>query len=66
MFTGIIRHVWAVRSVQAAPGGNRLTVQMGLLAEGLARGDSVSVNGACLTVAEPPDSNAVFDVMAET
>lgn len=66
MFTGIIRHVGTVREMRSCSGGKRLTIAMGPLGEGLARGDSVAVNGACLTVAEAPGPDAVFDVMAET
>ena len=66
MFTGIVRHVGAVRSVGAAAGGSRLTVDAGPLAEGLQLGDSVAVDGACLTVAALAGAAACFDVIAET
>jgi len=66
MFTGIVRHVGAVRSVGAAAGGSRLTVDAGPLAEGLQLGDSVAVDGACLTVAALAGAAAGFDVIAET
>jgi riboflavin synthase len=66
MFTGIIRHVGTVREVQGRSGPKQLTIDMGPLGEGLAQGDSVAVNGACLTVGGPPGPDAVFDVTAET
>lgn len=66
MFTGIIRHIGTVREVRSRSGSKRLTIDMGPLGEGLARGDSVAVNGACLTVAEAPGAVAAFDVVAES
>jgi riboflavin synthase len=67
VFTGIIAHIGTVRSLTPSAGGKRLTVDLGPLAAGLAQGDSVAVNGACLTAAAPPrGSEAAFDVVAET
>ncbi len=67
MFTGIIAHVGLVRSLSPSSGGKRLTIDLGPLAAGLAAGESVAVNGACLTAAAPPrGSEAAFDVVAET
>ena len=66
MFTGIIRHVGAVRDMRKTGQAARLTIDLGPLAEGLACGDSVSVSGACLTLAGLSGSAAEFDVAAET
>jgi len=66
MFTGIVRHVGKVLAVGSRAGGRRLTVDLGPLAEGLARGDSVAVAGVCLTVAAVRGSQAEFDLGAET
>ncbi len=66
MFTGIIRHVGEVLSAAGGRGGTRLRIDVGLLAETLAPGDSVSVNGACLTAATVDGARAEFDVVAET
>ena len=52
MFTGIVGHVGSVLAVEAAPGGKRLTIDLGPLADRLAAGDSMAVAGTCLTVAE--------------
>lgn len=66
MFTGIVRHVGQVRSLSAAADGARLTVDLGPLAEGVALGDSVAVDGACLTVASIDAAEVSFDVVRET
>lgn len=66
MFTGIVKHVGRVTAIASASGGRRLSIDMGPLAAGLALGDSVAVNGACLTAAEIVGEVASFDVVAET
>jgi riboflavin synthase len=50
MFTGIVREIGVVKAVQRAGGGMRLTVQASAALEGARADDSISVNGACLTV----------------
>jgi riboflavin synthase len=68
MFTGIIQHVGLVRSVREVSTGLRLAVDIGPLVEGLSLGDSVAVNGLCLTAADIDVKNPVvqFDVVAES
>jgi riboflavin synthase len=66
VFTGIIRQIGTVRTATGTPAGRRLGIDLGALAEGLRRGDSVAVSGACLTAAEVNGPVAAFDVVAET
>ena len=74
MFTGIVEElgtVEALDTLSSGDGGNavRLTVRGPLVTSDAARGDSISVNGCCLTVAAETDGRAeVFtaDVMQET
>lgn len=67
MFTGIIQHIGAVRGTSAAAGGGlRLRVDVGPLADGLALGDSVAVDGVCLTACRISGGEAEFDAVAET
>jgi riboflavin synthase len=66
MFTGLIRHVGKVEKVAQTPAGRRLTIELGPLAEGLGLGDSVAVNGACLSAVEIAGAVASFDVIRET
>ena len=65
MFTGIIERLAEVRRV-AAGEVCRLEIDLGPLSAGLKRGDSINVNGACLTVAEPGRGVVGFDVIPET
>jgi riboflavin synthase len=59
MFTGIVQERGRVLSFE----GGRLVVESGVRA---AIGDSVAVDGVCLTVVEAPDGRLAFDVVQET
>jgi riboflavin synthase len=65
VFTGIIREVGTVDVVDRTSDGARLRVRAGI-AGGLGAGDSVSVNGVCLTVADPGTDAFEADVMNQT
>ena len=51
MFTGIVEEVGPIRSFDRTSDSVRIWVDAVLVREGLALGDSVSVDGACLTIA---------------
>ena len=65
MFTGLIESVGRVTSVDAHAGGRRLRFESPLAAD-LALGDSIAVNGACLTVVSREDAHFDVDVSPET
>lgn len=65
MFTGLIETVAEVLTFEQMPGGARLVVASPLGAE-LAVGESLAVNGVCLTVVERNDHAAAFDLGPET
>ena len=52
MFTGLVEEMGAVRQLVKDPDGTRLSIASSIAREGLALGDSVCVDGACLTVIE--------------
>lgn len=62
MFTGIVEEV----GIAAEVGGDHLTVQAEMVLEGLKLGDSMSVNGACLTVVALEGSAFSVDLSPET
>jgi riboflavin synthase len=64
MFTGLIEAQGKVVSMRRSSRGGRLTVASPL--DGLEIGDSVSVNGACQTVAQLKGDNFSCDVLPET
>lgn len=68
MFTGLIESVCQVRSLSAgrASEGGALAVDLGALAEGCRTGDSVAINGACLTVTRLEGAVATFALSPET
>jgi riboflavin synthase len=67
MFTGIVRDIGEVRAVESRGGDRRLTIGFTrLAAEELALGDSICVQGVCLTVAEVTRGAFTADVSRET
>ncbi|MCE9638853.1 MAG: riboflavin synthase [Betaproteobacteria bacterium] len=67
MFTGIIAAVGSVREVHPSAGGVRVAVDAGALPLADVKiGDSIAVNGACLTVISMSGQQLHFDVSRET
>lgn len=66
MFTGLIEETGAVRSVRQTGRSLHLTVGARVVLEGLKLGDSIAVNGVCLTVVAHDGSSFTADVMPET
>ena len=65
MFTGLIKELGRVEAVEASDDGARLRIAAGLASE-LEAGDSVAVNGACLTATSVGDGAFEADVMHQT
>jgi riboflavin synthase len=65
LFTGLVQDLGTVTAVDATPDGVRLAVRSALAGE-LSPGDSVSVNGVCLTATAIADGHFSADVMHET
>jgi len=66
VFTGLIEAVCTVESTRQIAGAMRLTIDLAALAGGSKIGDSIAINGVCLTIAELNRTLAVFDVSGET
>jgi riboflavin synthase len=66
MFTGIVESLGTVKGVVDANGGRRLLLDVGDLAVGLEIGNSIAVNGVCLTAIEIGDLGVATDVVSET
>ena len=66
MFTGIVREMGRVVSVVAAEEGAQLVVAAPRTAPRTAVGDSVAVDGVCLTAVSVTDGEIAFDAVAET
>jgi riboflavin synthase len=67
MFTGIIQAVGTVKSLQSKGGDVALSISTGQLAmANVVLGDSIAVNGVCLTAVQLGESHFVADVSRET
>ncbi|MBL8150346.1 MAG: riboflavin synthase, partial [Blastocatellia bacterium] len=66
MFTGIVEEVGKLLYISSSPQGGQLTVEASLVLDDLKIGDSVAINGVCLTVVKINHRTVVFDTSAET
>jgi len=65
MFTGLVEAIGEITEVKPTPGGFRLELSTSLAPE-LANGDSIAVNGVCLTVVAVDPQGVRLDVSPET
>ncbi|MEU6173345.1 riboflavin synthase [Streptantibioticus parmotrematis] len=66
MFTGIVEELGEVTAVENLGDSCRFTLRGPLVTEDAKHGDSIAVNGVCLTVVDTADGAFTADVMAET
>lgn len=66
MFTGIIEELGSVRSVEELGENARIIIAARLVTEGTNHGDSIAVNGVCLTALDIHDDTFAADVSRET
>ena len=66
MFTGIVEEIGEIAAISNGAKSARLTIKGDMIFSDLKLGDSVSVNGVCLTAAQISGKTFTADVMAET
>ncbi|MFG2860285.1 riboflavin synthase [Streptomyces sp. ISID311] len=66
MFTGIVEELGEVVAIENLGDASRFRLRGPLVTEDAKHGDSIAVNGVCLTVVETADGEFTADVMAET
>jgi riboflavin synthase len=66
MFTGLIEEVGEVVEVRASDGGTQLQIAAPRTAKKARRGDSIAVNGCCLTLTSRRGDPLTFDLLEET
>ncbi|MEW2083397.1 riboflavin synthase [Streptomyces sp. NPDC005283] len=66
MFTGIVEELGEVTAVEKLGDSSRFRLRGPVVTEGAKHGDSIAVNGVCLTVVDFGDGEFTADVMAET
>src|SRR5689334_14726374 len=70
MFTGIVEETGTVQSIEPSAAGIRFSLRAALTARGLKKGDSLAINGCCLTVVGLASKGKTkllhFDLLRET
>ncbi|KND26689.1 riboflavin synthase [Streptomyces acidiscabies] len=66
MFTGIVEELGEVTAVETLDDASRFRLRGPVVTDGAKHGDSIAVNGVCLTVVEHEGDEFTADVMAET
>jgi len=66
MFTGIVQAVGRIAATERKGDGLRIAVDIGMHDVDAAVGDSIAINGCCLTIVEVNGATLTFDVSAET
>jgi riboflavin synthase len=66
MFTGLIREVGTIVSLEGGADGVRIEVEAPETSRGATLGDSIAIDGVCLTVVACAESTLAFDVVPET
>lgn len=66
MFTGIIEEIGAVKALQKGQSSSYIEIQANKILTDIHRGDSIAVNGVCLTVTDFTENAFRADVMNET
>ncbi|MEP6686204.1 MAG: riboflavin synthase [Verrucomicrobiota bacterium] len=66
MFTGLVEDLGTVLWIRVTDRGTQLQLSAPRIAEGIRKGDSVAVNGCCLTVSAHRGRQLTFDLLQET
>ncbi len=66
MFTGIVEEIGTVQALEERDGGWQLTLHGALASEDTRQGDSIAVNGGCLTVTRRSGGLLTFGIAPET
>jgi len=66
MFTGIVEELGTILSVEPLEQGSRITVGASVVTSDISSGDSIAVNGVCLTALDPTPAGFAADASPET
>jgi riboflavin synthase len=66
VFTGIVEEIGIVEAIDPLDQASRIRIRGPIVTSDVQPGDSISVNGVCLTVVDPAEGTFAADVMAET
>jgi len=63
LFTGLVEECGSVVAIEERSGSKRLVVSASIVLKDAKLGDSIAVNGACLTIVGMRDGTASFDLL---
>ncbi len=66
MFTGIVEELAHIKTIKSKTKGTRYTIAAQLVMNDLKIGDSISVNGVCLTIVDKEKDSFSMDLIEET
>ena len=66
MFTGIVEELAQIKSIKQKSKGIRYTISAEIVVDDLKTGDSISVNGVCLTIVKRGKDSFCMDLVEET
>jgi riboflavin synthase len=66
MFTGLVEETGEILALERGQGGARLRLRAATISQDVRLGDSIAVNGCCLTVAAHAGAALAFDLLDET
>ena len=66
MFTGIIEEVGSIKDIIKTKYGKRISIASNQIIEDINEGDSISINGVCLTACKISSNNFIVDLVEET
>ncbi|GGD03906.1 riboflavin synthase [Thalassobacillus devorans] len=66
MFTGIVEEIGEIQAITSKTEAMELTITANTIVRDAKLGDSISINGVCLTITDIKNNNLSFDVMPET
>ena len=66
MFTGLVEEVGKIQSIKKSSVFGEITIQANVVLEGIKLGDSIAVNGICLTTIRFDNKQFTVQVMKET
>jgi riboflavin synthase len=66
MFTGLVEETGELLALERSASGARLSLRAPVVSRGVQAGDSIAVNGCCLTVTAYERETLAFDLLAET
>ena len=66
MFTGLVERTGCIEAIEPRSGGARYVINVGIIAPEVREGDSIAINGCCLTATVIAGDTVSFDLLEQT